>query len=349
MRGPLPAPQKARPSPDLPLLQPMTVSFFSAALATWRAVHAPLPDPADAADASSAVVRLSIKTMAGARTADTLGTEREGTGAVIDAGGLILTIGYLILEAESILVVTADGRVFPASVAGYDHPTGFGLLRASPAVASRPLMLGESSPLQELAPVRVLTHQGAGGASHACVVSRRRFTGWWEYMIEDAIFTAPPRHEHSGAVLLDDAGRLAGIASLWVGDAVDEGVAFPGNMFVPIDLLKPLLGDLIARGRARGPARPWIGLYSEEVEGHLVVTRVLDDGPAGRAGLRRGDVILGVGGQSIGGQSDFYSALWTSGEAGTEVTLHILRNRAVRRIAVRTADRMDYLRPWRAS
>lgn len=326
----------------------MTVSFFSAALATWRAVHAPLPDQADTVEASQAVVKLSIKAMSGARTAETLGAEREGTGVVIDAGGLILTIGYLILEAESILVVTADGRVFPASVVGYDHPSGFGLLRTAPGVARQPLVLGDSSALVELAGMRIVAHHGAGGASHACVVSRRRFTGWWEYMIEDAIFTAPPRHEHSGAALVDDAGRLAGVASLWVGDAVDQGVAFPGNMFVPIDLLKPLLGDLVAGGRARGPARPWIGLYSEEVEGHVVVTRVLPDAPAGRAGLRRGDVILGVSGQSVGGQSEFYSALWSCGAAGADVMLHVLRNRVVRRISVQTADRMDYLRPWRA-
>lgn len=306
-----------------------------------------MPGTASEAEPFDAIVKLSIKAMPGARTADTLGAEREGTGIVIDASGLILTIGYLILEAGSILVVAADGRVFPANVIGYDHTTGFGLLRAAPGLAHRPLALGDSSEVRELATVMVAAHPAAGGISHACVVARRRFTGWWEYMIEGAIFTAPPRYEHSGAALLDSAGRLAGIASLWVSDAVDLGVAFPGNMFVPIDLLKPLLDDLVAGGRTRGPARPWLGLYSEEVEGHLVVTRVLPDAPAHKAGVRRGDVILGVGGMSIGGQSEFYRKLWASGEAGTEIMLHVLRNRVVQRLTVHSADRMDYLQPWR--
>lgn len=325
----------------------MTPSFFSAALSTWRVVYAPMPGAAGEAGPSDAIVKLSIKALPGARTADTLGAEREGTGIVIDPGGMILTIGYLILEAGSILVVAGDGRVFPANVIGYDHATGFGLVRAARGLASRPLELGDSSAVSELSTIVVAAHPAAGGASHACVVSRRRFTGWWEYMIEDAIFTAPPRYEHSGAALLDSAGRLAGVASLWVSDAVDLSVAFPGNMFVPINLLKPVLDDLVTRGRRQGAPRPWLGLYSEEVEGHVVVTRVLPDAPAHKAGVRRGDVILGVGGESIGGQSEFYGKLWASGEAGANVTLHVLRNRVVQRVVVHSADRMDYLQAWR--
>jgi len=325
----------------------MTPSFFIATLSTWRAVHAPIPGATGEAGPFDAIVKLSIKAMPGARTAETLGAEREGTGVVIDASGLILTIGYLILEAGSILVVAADGRVFPASVVGYDHATGFGLVRAAPSLAQRPLALGDSSAVGELTTLLVAAHPAAGGVSHACMVSRRRFTGWWEYMIEDAFFTAPPRYEHSGAALLDGAGRLVGIASLWVSDAVDCGVAFPGNMFVPIDLLKPQFDDLVATGRGREPPRPWLGVYSEEVESHVVVTRVLPGAPADKAGLKRGDVILGVGGQSVGGQSEFYRRLWASGAAGADVMLHVLRNRVVQRLVAHSADRMDYLRPWR--
>ena len=158
---------------------------------------------------------------------------------------------------------------------------------------------------------------------------------------------APPRYEHSGAGLLDERGRLVGIASLWVSDALELGAAFPGNMFVPIDLLKPVLDDLVATGRRRGPARPWLGVYSEQHEGHVFVSRTLPESPAERAGLKRGDVILGVGGQSIGGQSDFYRKLWSSGEAGCDVALHVLHEKAVKQVVVRSADRMDYLRPWR--
>ena len=146
----------------------------------------------------------------------------------------------------------------------YDHATGFGLLRAG--LRMRPVELGSSSALGELSTVLVAAHGAAGGVSRACVVARRRFTGWWEYMIEDAIFTAPPRFEHSGAALLDADGRLVGVGSLWVSDTLEIGAAFPGNMFVPIDLLKPLLEDLLATGRRREAPRPWLGLYSEEIE-----------------------------------------------------------------------------------
>jgi len=324
----------------------VTVSFFAAALSAWRAAHVAVPDLRADSLPLDAVVKLSIKAVPEARTADNLGTEREGTGVVIDEKGLILTIGYLILEAHSILVVTADGRVFPAGVVGYDHATGFGLLRAS--YECRPVDLGDSAGLTELSTVLIAAHGAAGGTSRACVVARRRFTGWWEYMIEDGIFTAPPRFEHSGAALLDADGKLVGIGSLWVSDTLEIGAAFPGNMFVPIDLLKPLLGELLATGRRREAPRPWLGVYSEEIEGHVVVTRVLPDSPAAKAGISRGDVILGVGGQAVGHQSDFYRRLWASGEAGASVVLHVLQKKLVRQLTVHSADRMAYLRPWRA-
>lgn len=322
----------------------MALPLFTASFASWRAAHDLVAEVPARKPPVDGIVKLSIKTLSQARTADTLGTEREGTGVVIAADGLIVTIGYLVLESESILVLTPDGRVFPAVVVGFDHATGFALVRATPGVAQHPLALGDSSELQEFEQVMAVTHPGVGGLTAAYVVSRRRFTGYWEYMIDDAIFTAPPRFDHSGAALLDRAGRLVGIGSLWVGDALNTGVAFPGNMFVPIDLLKPILEELVTHGRRQAPARPWLGIYSEEVENHVVVTRVLPDTPAAQAGLRRGDVILGVGGQSIGGQGEFYQRLWGCGPAGEDVVLHVLRSKTVQQIKVRSADRLAYLR-----
>ena len=322
----------------------MSVSFFTAALSSWRAAHLSVPELRADDAPLDAVVKLSIKAVPNARTADTLGAEREGTGVVFGEKGLILTIGYLILEAGSILVVAGDGRVYPASVVGYDHATGFGVLRAG--IDVRPFELADSSELRELATVLVAAHGGAGGVSRACVVSRRRFTGWWEYMIDGGIFTAPPRFEHSGAALLEADGKLAGIGSLWVSDAIEVGAAFPGNMFVPIDLLKPRLEDLLSTGRSREPARPWLGVYSEEIQGHVVVTRVLADSPAAKAGLTRGDIILGVEGEAVGQQSEFYQRLWATGEAGSPVVLHVLHKRTVRQLTIRSMDRMEFLRPW---
>jgi S1-C subfamily serine protease len=322
----------------------MTLPLFTAAFATWRAAHELTPEVPARKPALDAIVKLSIKALPQARTIDTLGAEREGTGVVIGADGLIVTIGYLILEADSILAIAPDGRVFPAVPIGFDHASGFGLVRATRGIAAKPIEFGDTAALKEFDQVLPVTHPAAGGLSAAYVVARRRFTGYWEYMIDGAIFTAPPRFDHSGAALLDRSGRLLGIGSLWVGDTLNAGVAFPGNMFVPIDLLKPALDELVRHGRGREPARPWLGIYTEEVESHVVVTRVLPDTPAADAGMRRGDVILGVGGQSISGQGEFYQRLWASGPAGEEVVLHILRAKSVQQVAIRSVDRVAYLR-----
>jgi S1-C subfamily serine protease len=321
--------------------------LFVASLATWRAGY-PLAARASA-DLPGSVVKLSIKVSPDARTARTLGTEREGTGAVIDESGLILTIGYLIIESTSILVIAHDGSVHPAQMVGFDHATGFGVLRANASVARRPLALGSSAGVHELQALQTLTHPAAGGLAAACVVGRRPFAGYWEYLLDDAIFTAPARGDHSGAALIDGDGKLVGIGSLWVADALETGVAFPGNMFVPIDLLKPLLPDLVATGRRRGPGRPWLGLYSEEVQGHIVVSQVLPDSPAQRAGLQRGDLILSVAGDAVSAHADFYRKLWSSGAAGASIVLHVLRKRMVREVSVRSMDRLDYLRQRLAS
>ena len=323
----------------------MAAPFFIATLSAWRAAYAdPLPGTMDEST-GAAVVKLSIKAIEGARTADSLGVEREGTGVIIGSRGLILTIGYLVVEAASILVVTHDGRIYPGVVVGFDHATGFGLIRAQ-GLTDTPAELGDSAAVRELHMVSVVAHAAAGGESRAAVVARRRFVGWWEYMIDEAIFTAPPRAQHSGAAMFDASGRVLGIASLWVGDVLDIGAAFPGNMFVPIDLLKPILEELLATGRRRAATRPWLGVYTEEREGHVLVSRVLPESPAQRSGLRRGDVILGVDGESIGGQAEFYEKVWACGDAGVAITLHALHNKMVKKVRVETVDRLEYFKPW---
>jgi len=291
---------------------------------------------------SLSVVRVRTKAVANARTSRTLGTQREGTGVVIDSEGLVLTIGYLIVEAETVELSTADGRAFPATVIGYDNATGFGLLKALRPLPVRPVQFGQSASIAERELVLIV---GFDGVAPAYVVSRRPFVGYWEYLLDEAIYTAPATVNWSGAALLNREGRLLGIGSLVVGDAMGSRTQVPGNMFVPIDLVKPLLGELIATGKPSAHPRPWIGINSQEVQGNVIVTRVSPEGPAEEASIRTGDVIVGISGQGISGQADFYTKLWKLGNAGADIPLEVLRNGRVETIMVKSIDRDRYYRP----
>ncbi len=290
---------------------------------------------------SLSVVKVRSKAVANARSGRSLGPQREGTGVVIDSEGLVLTIGYLIVEAETVELSTADGRSIPASVVGYDNATGFGLLKALRPLPVKPVQFGQSAAIADRELVLIV---GFDGVAPAYVVSRRPFIGYWEYLLEEAIYTAPATINWSGAALLSREGKLLGIGSLVVGDALGTNAQVPGNMFVPIDLLKPMLGDLIATGKSSARPRPWIGVTSQEVQGNVIVTRVSPEGPADDASIRAGDIIVGVGGQPVRGQADFYTRLWKSGEAGVDVPLEVLRGGRVEKITVKSIDRERYFR-----
>jgi S1-C subfamily serine protease len=292
----------------------------------------------------AAVVKVKTFVPSDSRTAETLGREREGSGIVIDQAGLILTIGYLMVEAQGAEITGSDGRAVPAQVIGYDHESGFGLLRADPPPRVKPMALGRSADLKERDPVLIASQGGPDMAGPAFVVSKRVFAGSWEYMLDDAIFTAPPHPAWSGAALIDRDGKLVGVGSLIVGDTTGTSTHLPGNMFVPIDRLKPILADLIADGRVSGPAKPWLGLNTEELRGRLFVTRVSPESPAARAGIQPGDVVVSVGGETPRDLADFYRKVWARGPAGVEVPLGILQGTAMRDVRLKSVDRRQHLR-----
>jgi len=298
---------------------------------------------AEAEQTLAAVVRVKARILKDARSNATLGPEREGSGVLI-RDGYVVTIGYLVIEAESVEVTGADGKMVPASVAGYDHVSGFGLLKVLAPLPSKPLPMGDASAVPEREPALVASFGGRDGVSIVHVVSRRPFSGSWEYLLDSAIFTAPPVMNWSGAALLNAKGELLGIGSLIVADSLGQGVQSPGNMFVPIDLLKPILEDLIASGRRSAPARPWLGLNAEEMRGRLLVARVSPDGPAARAGLRSGDLVIGVGGEEVSTLAELYRKVWARGAAGVEVPLKVLQGVEIRDVTLRSIDRLDYFR-----
>jgi serine protease Do len=286
------------------------------------------------------VVKLTVKAVPDARSTRTLGPQREGTGVVIDSSGLVLTIGYLVAEADTVELATADGRKYPANVIGYDNVTGLGLVKSLKPLPVKPVDLGESA----VASLRDLVLiVGFDGVAPAYIVSKRPFVGYWEYLLDEAIYTAPATVNWQGAALLSREGKLLGIGSLAVGDAMGKG-SIPGNMFVPIDTLKPVLGDFIANGRSTTKPRPWLGITSQEVQGKVIVTRVSSEGPAEEAGLKPGDIIVGIGGQALSGQADFYSRLWKSGNAGVEISLDVLKGTKVEAVKLKSMAREEHFR-----
>ncbi len=323
------------------LLAAACVALLAGAAGAADAPRGGYREPPLTVDAFS-VVKIHAKAVADARSRATLGPEREGTGIVIDSSGLILTIGYLIQEAETVDIATTDGQPLPASVVAYDFSTGFGLLRAAKAPPISPITIGDSARIGDHEPVLIV---GFDGVAPAYVVSRRPFAGFWEYMLDEAIFTAPATVNWQGAALINREGKLIGVGSLVVGDALGARGQVPGNMFVPIDLLKPILGDLIAQGKTSAKPRPWLGINTQDLQGRLMVTRVSPESPADKAGLANGDIIVGIRGEPFQGQADFYRKLWASGDAGTEIVLDVLKGAEVKKLGVKTMDRDEYLRP----
>ncbi|MBP2314520.1 S1C family serine protease [Azospirillum soli] len=305
------------------------------------------PSRADELDADTlarAVVRINVTALPDAQSSRTLGTEREGTGVVIDGGGLILTIGYTILEAYQIQVTTGDGRGYPADLVAYDQASGFGLLRAGLDFSAPAVRLGDSGALTEGDAAVVLSRHGTPSVQPVLVVGKREFAGYWEYLLDEAIFTTPPVRSFNGAALIDRHGHLVGIGSLIVGDALPGHGGLPGNMFVPIAALKPILADLLAYGRRQEPPRPWLGVTLREEQGRLLVERVTPQGPAESVGVRPGDLIVGVGGQRFKNLADFYRKLWGLGPAGVAVPLEVMRGAKLEPVTVPSADRYRTLK-----
>jgi len=273
-------------------------------------------------------------------TASGLGTLREGSGVVIGNDGLVLTIGYLITEAEEVWLTTHEGRVVAGHALAYDQETGFGLVQALGRLDLPALDLGKSGKTQLGDPV--VFADGTGRFVEGHIVAKQEFAGYWEYLLDEAIFIAPAHPSWGGAALVDAKGKLIGIGSLRLQMSQGSEVA-DINMVVPIDLLPPILDDMLTRGQANRPPRPWLGVFSAESDGDVVVMSVAEEGPAARAGIRRGDVISDVRDGAVGGLADFYRKLWTAGPAGAEVPLRIVRDGRESWLRVKSADRNAFL------
>jgi serine protease Do len=295
-------------------------------------------------DAANAVVGVKVKALPNARSNESLGQERTGSGVLIRKDGVVLTIGYLVLEADQVELVGSEGQKIPAVVLAYDHATGFGLVKPMAPLDLKPIRLGTAGPVGQLDRLMIVTGGDEQAISIATVVSKRQFAGYWEYLIDDAIFTAPPRLDHSGAALINKDGELVGVGSLFVLDALSPGERLPGNMFVPVDLIKPVLDEMVKTGRQHEGKRPWLGVNSLEEDGRVKVMQVNEESPAAKAGIEAGDIILSVNGQAVESLETFYRTIWAGGPVGTEFVLSVLHGPAVRQVTVKSIDRHDFMR-----
>jgi len=319
-----------------------------ASLSDWKVSPAVQPKPEnyryDLERALASVVGLHTIIPADAFTAETLGTERAGNGVLI-RNGLVLTIGYLITEAQTVWINLIDGRPVPGHVLGYDQATGFGLVQALAKLDMPHLPLGDSASTEVGDPVVVAGHGGRQRSVAARIVSKQEFAGYWEYVLDEAIFTTPSHPNWGGTALIGSSGELLGIGSLQVQQQTREsGQAEHLNMIVPIDLLKPILDDLLSMGRVNRPPRPWLGLYATEIENRIVIAGLAGRGPAERADLRTGDIVLAVAGAQVHDLAGLFRRVWSLGHAGIEVPLTVYRDGRTFEVRIESSDRGKFLK-----
>jgi S1-C subfamily serine protease len=282
----------------------------------------------DLDQALASMVALEATVPADAYTAGILGTERVGNGVVVGPGGLVLTMAYLITEAETVVLTRNDGRRVPAHVLGLDVRSGLGLVQALEPLDLPAITIGSAQNLEVGAPII------AAGA------------GYWEYLLDDAIITGPAHPHWSGAALIGPKGDLVGLGSLTLEGRDQNDHPRPINMFVPAEMLPPILDDL-ARGQSPHPPRPWLGVFAQEMENHVVIVGISPKGPAARAELKAGDLILAVDGEPISDLTEFYDKLWSLGDAGVSVPLKILREGDAFEVEIRSMDRATLLKKRR--
>jgi S1-C subfamily serine protease len=293
--------------------------------------------------ALGAVVGLRAEIPEDAFTAQILGTERAGSGVVIREDGLVLTIGYLITEASTIWLTTNKGLVVGGFPVAYDQTTGFGLVHPLGKLGVKPLERGTAASCRVGENVVMAGHGGRAHSLKATVFARREFAGYWEYVLDEALFTAPAHPQWGGAALIGADGRLLGIGSLLVQEKVDASV-LQGNMIVPIDILAPILDDMVKLGRPNRPPRPWLGLYVTEAGPRLVVAGLAPGAPAEKAGLKVGDALIEVAGGKVDSLADLFRRIWACGDSGCQVRLKILRETAMKEVTLKSVDRNDFLK-----
>lgn len=292
-----------------------------------------------------AVVTVEVVAKSGARTEATFGTDRKGSGVVIDSEGLIATAGYLVAEADTVKVTFANGITDEADIVAYDDSIGLGLLRPRNFRSTHALVLGDSSGVEKDQKALIVPAAGEEGAKSVTIGKVKAFTSGWEYMLDNAIHTYPPSTDFSGAALLSDKAELLGIGSLVSIDIdIDPKVRIPGNIFIPINALKSIMGELLTEGRSQGSLKPWLGLQTKDTKGGIKVGAVFEDAPAALSGIKAGDRIVAVNQKQVSTLKEMYTRLWSEHKPGDKIHLLVLRDDQYANVPVETVDRYQWLK-----
>jgi len=312
----------------------------------WKFPHSLRPNPEkllfNLDSAVNSVVKVRTSIPAAAFTADVLGTERIGSGVLINNSGLILTVGYLVTEAETVWLTTNLNQSIPGHVVAYDQSSGLGLVQALGSLDIDASELDSSDLVTVNDDIFFISY---GGIEHSLCSKISRideFAGYWEYLLEAAIYTSPPHPQWGGAAVFNKKGHIIGIGSLFLQE-IFEGQNLQGNLAIPTSILKSIMGDMLEFGRSSAPARPWLGMYAVESEKTLTVNSLARYGPAELAGVLQGDKVVGVGEESVSTLANFFRSVWTLGAAGVSVPININRNGNQLQLVINSIDRNDFL------
>ena len=268
-------------------------------------------------------------------SAAVLGEERMGAGVAVSPDR-VLTAHYLVLGASRVEVTALDGRVNPTAGIAVDHESGLALLTVERSdLEPAKISTAKAQPGQ---PVFLLTCTGEqerrGASGH--VSSVEPFEAFWEYMLDEAIMTTAMNPGLAGGPLLDDRARVLGVVSLGLAAVGRYSLAIPAPLFARRRALLESPNPMPAAER-----HAWIGFYTQASDETVAVTGVVSGGPAEKAGLERGDVVLSVDGETVTNLRELYDALWRKGP-GEVVGMQILREESIQVIEVVAGDRYEF-------
>jgi S1-C subfamily serine protease len=273
------------------------------------------------------------------RSVPILGTERMGSGVVVDPAGLILTVNYVVMGGQTVQVSFLRGRRVRAEIVAQDFEIGLALLRIKRQGLTAATLrvegeLERGEPVVAVASTGAQERRVAGGL----VTYLGEFEAHWEYLLERGIVSNAANPGFGGGGLFTLTARLAGIVSLNLNELIRNSLS------IPVEHYREHERELLRYGRVVSrPRRAWLGVFAHVVEEGIVVAAVVPEGPGDRGGLREGDLIVSLNAEKLESRRDLYVSLWRHGP-GEPLTFEVMRDSSLRRVLVTSGDRAEFFR-----